>query len=97
MNTNSGAIYDLSSLGIEETSYQEQLGKLYTELDALVDKPDLIEDPDVGAAVLAHQRGDPIVPVSERVAHTQMLGTRERERRDRRRKAQRQARKRNRP
>lgn len=51
---------------------------------------------DERAAVLAMRKGEAVVPVSPKVAHTMTLGQREAERRKRRRRAQKDARKRNR-
>lgn len=111
MNTETGRIYDLEELYPDKSKRQKQLDadvdeqrrRLY-ELRSQLPTPEVaFSDPAIALSV-KEQRDelarafatDQAVPVSAQVAHTMKLGQREVQRRAKRRKAEKQARKKNR-
>lgn len=93
MNTNTGAVYEMGGAVADHLYFVQQLGGEVSFAEAERRKREKLT-PDERDAIMAVRDGDPVVPVSGRVAQQMKVGQRELKRRERRRV--RDARKRNR-
>lgn len=96
MNTDTGRIYDLDALGVRENELRHEYASLRRAPFEFSDPFEKLTAEDERTELLAAARLHKLVPVSGDVAHTMKLGQRELERRAKRRRAVKDARKRNR-